>query len=631
MGTIVQIEPINHLLKIPPFFGTLRLASFHDFAQKTPVFRPNPPIVPQFPLHLESAKLPIVETGGDSGSPGGIRLQHAKTGQILVKRGNDPIFGIFVFVFVVAVVNIDNFGSIGSIGSMGSMGSMGSVGSTFLRFFACRAFLAASRQTLHRVVPRESHDYHFSQVAAAAVLHDSTQNRGERAAETQKHKAGVRHLRGEPPLRMVDWPKYPRKIVWQKPAVFLHLLQIPVRIERQRSRQHAPHAAALRLTEHLRFMEFQKKALFHRRDRTRLSPSRSEWTFEWPKSGRFYRYQLSCVSSSKASFGSNPLSVPWHVYFLPPIFGMTEIGSTWVQSKNARKTALTACSMIWERLKPSWHTGITRSDFCNANGIRSTKKETIFGIPENEAGSKSSEPPASTNWFITSSSGVGLSTSCEWGKRGNRTSNWLVDQKSADFWMSWAKEVGSAQNSIDFASMKRSSGVTAMRFNRGSVEPESFWAFLRSKWRNGETGGRREDRVRWDASACFPPMKCTLKTWKQGKPMNQKVEPEEKKKQHPNNAVKRGNNSSGDAISEIRKRQRLVLHSNFLRYIRGKQRPLHRSRRKRRSSIPCNKQCVEETRSRVCEGNEGRNWVQNRDIGWVKLWFARRWDLISKR
>ena len=163
--------------------------------------------------------------------------------------------------------------------------------------------------------------------------------------------------------------------------------------------------------------------------------------------------------------------------------------------------------------------------------------------------------------------------------------------------------------------MKRSSGVTAMRFNRGSVEPESFWAFLRSKWRNGETGGRREDRVRWDAPACFPPMKCTLKTWKQGKPMNQKVEPEGKKKQQPNNAVKRGNNSSGDAISEIRKRQRLVLHSNFLRYIRGKQRPLHRSHRKRRSSIPCNKQCVEETRSRVCEGNEGRNWVQNRDIG----------------
>lgn len=52
----------------------------------------------------------------------------------------------------------------------------------------------------------------------------------------------------------------------------------------------------------------------------------------------------------------------------------TEIGSIWVLSKWARSTALTACSMICDRLKPSWHTGITKSDFCRLMGIRSIKK-----------------------------------------------------------------------------------------------------------------------------------------------------------------------------------------------------------------------------------------------------------------
>ena len=49
----------------------------------------------------------------------------------------------------------------------------------------------------------------------------------------------------------------------------------------------------------------------------------------------------------------------------------TEIGSICVMSKWERRMALTACSMICDRLKPSWHTGITKSDFCRLTGMHS--------------------------------------------------------------------------------------------------------------------------------------------------------------------------------------------------------------------------------------------------------------------
>ena len=55
-------------------------------------------------------------------------------------------------------------------------------------------------------------------------------------------------------------------------------------------------------------------------------------------------------------------------------------------SKWARSTALTACSMICDRLKPSWHTGITKSDFCRLMGIRSIKKRPELWNTRNRGG-----------------------------------------------------------------------------------------------------------------------------------------------------------------------------------------------------------------------------------------------------
>ena len=278
----------------------------------------------------------------------------------------------------------------------------------------------------------------------------------------------------------------------------------------------------------------------------------------------------------------------------------TEIGSICVMSKWERRMALTACSMICDRLKPSWHTGITKSDFCRLTGMHSMmiKKRPNCGIPEIEGGSKRSEPPASMNWFITSRRGVGSSGSYASEKRGRKreTSNCWVDQNSADFWRSEAKEVGSAANSIDFDSMKRRRGVSAMRFNRGSVESASFWAFLSSKRGNVETGETREDRTRWDAIAGFPSTKRTPRTWKPWKPRNHKGEPGSEETWKPNNGVNRGYEAPGDAINEIGEGERFVFHSNFLRFNRGEKRLLRRSLGKRRSSILCERQCVEAIR-----------------------------------
>lgn len=165
--------------------------------------------------------------------------------------------------------------------------------------------------------------------------------------------------------------------------------------------------------------------------------------------------------------------------------------------------------------------------------------------------------------------------------------------------------MGSAANSIDFASIKRRRGVSAMRFNRGSVESASFWAFLPSKRGNVETGETKEDRTRWDAIAGFPPTKRTPKTWKPWKLWNHKGEPGSEKTWNPHNGVNRGYESPGDAINEIRKGQRFVFHVDFLRFNRGRKRLLRHFRRPRGNSILCGRQCVEGIQLRVCEGNEG--------------------------